>query len=62
MNLCGAERVSVLGGILFDGEFIEEGLDVLEVGHVASGTDDRVVADGMETLDILEPGQRSVRS
>jgi hypothetical protein len=60
VDLCGAESVSVLGGVFFDGEFVEEGLDVLEIGHVASGTDDGVVPDGMETLDVLEPGQRSI--
>lgn len=60
MNLCRAEGVSVLGGVFFDGEFVEEGLDVLEIGHVASRTDDGVVPDGMETLDIFEPGQGSI--
>jgi hypothetical protein len=52
-----AKAVSVLSGVLFDSEFVEKDLDVLEIGHVAACTDNGVVTNCMETLDILEPGQ-----
>jgi hypothetical protein len=34
----------------------------LEIGHVASCTDNRVLADGMETLDVLEACKGTVGS
>lgn len=60
MYLRGAQNMSVLCGELADYELIKDSLDVLEIGHVASCTDDSVVANWMQTLDVLEPCQGAV--
>lgn len=63
MDLCRTELVTVVfRDILVDEELVKEPLNVLEVGHVSACADDRVLAYGGETGDVLEPCERAVRS
>lgn len=54
MDFGGAKGVPVLCGKFINHELIKDSLDVLEIGHVAPCADDGVIADRMQTLDILE--------
>ena len=62
MDFGWAKVVAVSVGEFVDDDLVEEGLDGLEVGHVAGGSDDGGVADFMQTLDVFEAGERAVRS
>lgn len=44
----------------FDDEVVEDVLQILEVGHVATCSDNSVLANGMQSLDILESCQRAI--
>lgn len=52
--------MAVLCGKLVDDELVEDGLDVLKVGHVTACAEDGVIADGVETLDVLEACEGAV--
>jgi len=43
----------VLSVRFFDEELIEDGMDILEIGNVASGTDNGMCAYLEETVDIV---------
>ena len=60
MDLGRAEGVAVLCCELVYDELVEDGLDVLKVGHVAPCADDGVITDGVETLDVLEACEGTV--
>lgn len=51
----------LIGKFIYD-EFLQEFLDILEVGHVATRADNGVFANWVESLDILEAGKGSVGS
>jgi hypothetical protein len=61
MNFGWAETVTILGGEFVYHEFVQDSLDVLKVGHVTPRSDDRMVSDWMETLNIFEPSKRAIR-
>jgi hypothetical protein len=53
--------VAVLRSELFDDELFQKLLDVLEVGHITTRTDNGILADWMEPLYVLKAGERPVR-
>ena len=61
MDFGWAEVVAVSVGEFVDDDLVEEGLDGLEVGHVAGCADDGGVADGMQAGDVLKAGEGAVR-
>ena len=61
MHLCRAEVVAVGVGEFVGHDLVKEGLDGLEVGHVARGTDNGGRSDCMKTSDVLETCKGSVR-
>lgn len=56
MDFCRTERMAVLGSEFIDDELVQHSLDVLEIGHVASSSDDGGVSNRMETLNVFETG------
>ena len=50
----------ICSGELVDHEFVKDGLNVLEIGHVPACTDHGVLTNGMQTLNILESCERSI--
>ena len=50
----------IRSGELVDHNFVENGLNVLEIGHVPACADHGVLTHGVQTLNILEPSERSV--
>jgi len=48
------------GVVFFDGEGVEEAVEVLHVGDVAAETDDAGVGEGAEALDICESGKGAI--
>lgn len=56
-----SEFVAVLLSAFLDFDFLKELLEVLKVGHVTTGSHDGVLADRVETLDVLEACKRAVR-
>jgi len=55
MDFGRTQSVIVLSSEFLDSEFIKESLKVLEVRHVASSTDNSILANCMQTLNIFEP-------
>ena len=49
-------------GFFGDNEAIEEMLKILEVGHIATSSDDSEIANGVQTLYAFETCQRAIRS
>ena len=63
MDLCRTERVSVvLRRFFLDEKVVKRLLDVLEVGHVARGTDYGGSSDCMKTSNVLEACKRTIGS
>ncbi len=60
MYLRRPKRVMVPRGVLLDDELLEGGLDVLEVGEVAGGSEDGGGSYWVQTLDGFEPGEGAV--
>lgn len=61
MDLGWPKGMLVLFGKLLDHEVIQQRLDVLEVGHIPGGTENGVFTYGVETLDISESREGTVR-
>jgi len=57
-----AQAVPILRGELVNHELVENVLNVLEIGHVATCTNDSMVANCVQTLDVLESCKGTVRS
>ena len=57
-----AQAVSILRSEFVDYELVENGLDILEVGHVATSTNNGMVAHCVQTLNVLESCEGAVRS
>ena len=62
MNFCWAKVVSISMREFVCDYLVEECLDCLEVGHVAGSTDHGGGPDWMKTSDVLESGERAIRS
>lgn len=62
MNLGRTQIMAILSGEFFNDKFIQNLLDVLEVGHIATGADDGVFPNWMESLDVLKTSKGAVRS
>lgn len=61
MYLSWPKSMFILLGKFLDDEVVQQGLDVLEVGHVSGGTENGVVTNGVKALNILEPREGTVR-
>lgn len=61
-----SSRLCVSGQPIFKGEIVQKSvkllLEPLKVGHVARGSEDRMRAERVQTLDIAETRQRTVRA
>lgn len=60
VDLGRAEGVPILGCKLFDHKFVQHRLNILEIGHVPTRTDNRMCSNGIETLDIFEARERTI--
>lgn len=60
MDLPRAQRVAIMGSELINDELIEHPLDVLEIRHVAACSNHSVGSHRLETLNVLESGERSI--
>ena len=60
MHLRRTKVVAIPVRELVRDEIVEHGLDGLEVRHVARGTDDGGLPNGVKTLDGFEPGEGAV--
>ena len=54
--------MSILLSKFVDHKLVQHLLNILKVGDVASGTDDRVIPNRIQTFDILEACQGSIGS
>jgi hypothetical protein len=52
--------MAILRREFVDDKLLQEFLDVLEVGHIATGADNRVFADWVQPLNVLKTGKRAV--
>jgi hypothetical protein len=57
-----AQAVSILRGKFIDYKLVENVLDVLEVRHVTTCANDGMVANCVQTLDVLESCEGTIRS
>ena len=48
------------GVVFFDGEGVEEAVEILHVGDVAAKADDGGIGEGAKALDICESGEGAV--
>ena len=60
MYFSGPKVMPIRSGELVDHNFVKDGLNVLEIGHVPACADHGVLTHGVQTLNILEPSERSV--
>lgn len=60
MQVFGVHAVACGGVVFFDGEGVQEAVEILHVGNVAAEADDGGVGEGAETLDICKAGERAV--
>ena len=61
MDLLRTQCMPILRHYLFfDEKCVEPRLNILEVGHVATGTDDGIIPDLVQPLDVLETRQGAV--
>lgn len=60
MQVFGVESVSCGAVGFFDVEAVEETVEVLHIGDIATETDDRGRSKLTETLDVCEAGQGTV--
>lgn len=54
------QLVSVICSDLLDRNIVEHSLNVLKIGHVSACADDGTITNGVETLHVLEAGERAV--
>jgi len=60
MDFSWAKCVAILSSEFSDAELVENALNVLKVGHVSAGANYGIVANSVQTLDILEACKRSI--
>ena len=61
MDFGWPKDVFVLPGEFLNDKIIQQRLDVLEVGHVPRGTENGMVTNGVETLNISKSCERAIR-
>ena len=60
MQVFGVHAVACRGVVFFDGEGVEEAVEILHVGDVAAEADDGGGSEGAEALDVCESGKGAV--
>lgn len=60
MDLTWAEVMPIAGGELVNDELVQDGLHVLEVGHVAARAKHGAVPDRVQALYVLEARKRAI--
>jgi hypothetical protein len=60
MQVFGVHAVACGRVVFFDGERIQEAVEVLHVGNIATEADDAGISEGAETLDVCESGEGAI--